>query len=161
MREETVQTVLAIFSFLISTLSILASFGKAGPLGEYGYMFFTRLCGVGYFLIPVIAVLVGIALLRGVEKKFRVSKSIGSVVFFFSSLGIIHIASTGHGGVFGRWVAIPLIKILDVYASLILLIVLVVVSLFILFEGHFTIEDIKFWKYFQKSENGSLYKHHS
>ena len=30
------------------------------------------------------------------------------------------------------------------------------VSLFILFEGHFTIEDIKFWKYFQKSENGSL-----
>ncbi len=153
MSEETVQTVLAIFAFLITILSILAAFQKAGPLGEYAYMFFTHLCGVGYFLIPVIATLVGIALLRGIEKKFRVSKTIGSVVFFFSSLGIIHIASTGNGGVFGRWVATPLIKVLDVYASSILLIVLVVVSLFILFEAHFTLEQLMFWRYFRKSSS--------
>ena len=152
MSEETVQTVLAIFSFLITILSILASFGKAGPLGEYAYMFFTRLCGVGYFLIPVIAIMVGIALLRGIEKKFRLSKTIGAIVFFFSSLGIIHIASVGNGGFFGRIVATPLEKILDVYATTILLIVLVVVSLFILFEAHFTVEHLMFWRWFKSSD---------
>ena len=153
MSEETVQTVLAIFCFVITILSLLAAFEKAGIVGEYAFMFFTRLCGVGYFLIPVVMTLVGIALLRGVEKKFRVSKTIGAVVFFLSSLGIIHIASTGNGGAFGRLVATPLIKIMDVWASSILLIALIVVSLFILFEAHFTIEQLMFWKYFKTNKS--------
>jgi S-DNA-T family DNA segregation ATPase FtsK/SpoIIIE len=154
MKEETVQTILAIFSFLVTLLSLLAAFGKAGIVGDYGYIFFTRLCGWGYFLIPVISALVGTALLRGIEKKFRLSKTIGSIVFFLSSLGIIQIFSPGNGGVFGRWVAIPLIKIMDVWAASILLIVLVIVSLFVLFEAHFTIEDIAFWRKFKRGEKG-------
>ncbi len=158
MKEETVQTVLSIFAFLITVLSLLAAFGKAGIVGEYAYVFFTRLCGVGYFLIPVITTLVGIALLRGIEKKFRLSKTIGAVLFFLSSLGLIHIASINNGGVFGRWVAVPLLKILDVWATSILLIVLVVISLFILFEAHFTIEQLMFWRYFtsKKAERKGL-----
>jgi len=155
MREETVQAVLAIFAFMITALSLLASFGKAGPLGDGAFTFFTRLCGYGYFLIPVVMTLVGIALLRGVEKKFRVSKTIGAIVFFFSSLGMIQIASAGHGGFFGRIVAIPLIRIVDVWASSIILIVFIVVSLFILFEAHFTLEHLIFWKYFKTSDKVS------
>ncbi|MEI6396679.1 MAG: DNA translocase FtsK 4TM domain-containing protein [Candidatus Taylorbacteria bacterium] len=153
MHEETVQTILAIFAFMLTILSLLAAFGKAGVLGDMAYTFFTRLCGVGYFLIPVIATLIGIALLRGVEKRFRVSKTIGSLVFFLSSLGLIQIASAGHGGALGRLVAVPLIKILDVYASSILLIVLIVVSLFILFEAHFTLEQLMFWRYFRSEKS--------
>ncbi len=152
MSEETIQTVLAIFALLITVISLLAAFGKAGIVGDYGFSFFTKLCGVGYYLIPVITTLVGIALLRGIEKKFRLSKTIGAVVFFFSSLGIIHIASPSNGGYFGRWVAVPLIKVLDYWASSILLIVLVVVSLFILFEAHFTLDQLMFWKKFKKSD---------
>jgi S-DNA-T family DNA segregation ATPase FtsK/SpoIIIE len=152
MKEETVQTVLAIFAFLITVLSILAAFGKAGIIGEYAYMFFTRLCGYGYFLIPVVTTIVGIALLRGVEKRFRVSKTIGAIVFFLSSLGLIHIMKYNGGGAIGRWVSSPLIKIMDVWASTILLIVLVIVSIFILFDAHFTLEDLMFWRWFSRDK---------
>ena len=41
MREETVQTILAIFAFLLTVLSLLAAFGKAGIVGDYAYIFFT------------------------------------------------------------------------------------------------------------------------
>jgi S-DNA-T family DNA segregation ATPase FtsK/SpoIIIE len=160
MRDETVQAVLAIFSFLITLLSLLAAFPKgpdstyAGKAGYYVYYFFTHLFGAGYFLIPLVFAMVGIALLQGMERKFRLSKAIGAVIFFFSSLGLIYIvdivfsvANGRAGGVFGRWVGAPLVKILDVWAGTVLLIALIVVSVFILFELHVTAESLMFWKW--------------
>ncbi len=157
MRDETVQAILAILSFLITLLSLLAAFGKAGPIGEFGYTFFTRLFGIGYFLIPLVFAMIGLALLQGIEKKFRLSKVIGSIIFFFSSLGLIYVAdivfniANGRaGGVFGRWVGAPLIKIMDVWATTALLIVLIIVSVLILFELHVTAESLMFWKWGKK-----------
>ena len=158
MKEETIRAILAILSFLVTLISLLASFGKAGPIGLYGYLFFTRLFGIGYFLIPLVFAMIGIALLQGLEKKFRASKTIGAIVFFLSSLGLIHIIGTTIGdqtwrlaGVFGYWVAMPLIKILAVWATSILLIALILISLFILFEMHITAEQLTFWKWSKKS----------
>jgi S-DNA-T family DNA segregation ATPase FtsK/SpoIIIE len=158
-QEETTQAVLAIFSFLITLLSLLAAFHHAdgsdlaGPLGQYGYLFFTRLFGVGYFLIPLVFAMIGIALLQGIEKKFRISKVISAGIFFLSSLGLIYIADVifrvadgNAGGLFGRWVGAPLVKILDVWASTILLLALIVASIFIIFELRITAEQLMFWK---------------
>ena len=165
MRDETVQAVLAIFSFLITLLSLLAAFHHAdggdlaGPLGGFGYDFFTRIFGVGYFLIPLVFAMVGIALLQGMEKKFKLSKVIGAFIFFLSSLGLIYIvdivfniAGGRAGGIFGRWVGSPLVKILDVWAGTVLLIALIVVSVFILFELRITAEQLMFWKWGEKKK---------
>jgi S-DNA-T family DNA segregation ATPase FtsK/SpoIIIE len=169
MRDETVQAVLAIFSFLITLLSLLAAFPKgpdstyAGKAGYYVYYFFTHLFGAGYFLIPLVFAMVGIALLQGMERKFRLSKAIGAVIFFFSSLGLIYIvdivfgvANGRAGGVFGRWVGAPLVKILDVWASTVLLIALIVVSVFILFELRITAEQLMFWKWGKNSKEKGI-----
>lgn len=153
MKEETVRAVLAIFSFLVVLISILASFGKAGMVGDYSYVFLTRLCGVGYFLIPIVFSLVGIALIQGIEKKFRASKTIGAILFFLSSLGLIHIINSGSGGAIGRMVAIPLLKVLDMWASVVLLIAIVIASIFILFEAKLTLEQLKLWRYMRKEKN--------
>jgi len=160
MKEETIRAILAIIAFVITLLTLLASFDKAGPIGLYGYLFFTRLFGIGYFLIPLVSAMVGIVLLQGLEKKFRTSKTVGAFIFFFSSLGLIHIIgtefgdhSTRLGGVFGYWVAAPLIKILAIPASSILLIALIIISIFILFEMHITGEQLMFWRWFRKAEN--------
>jgi S-DNA-T family DNA segregation ATPase FtsK/SpoIIIE len=159
MREETVQAILAIFSFLITLISLLAAFGKAGPIGEFGYTFFTRLFGIGYFLIPLVFAMIGIALLQGMEKRFRLSKVIGAGIFFLASLGLIYvtdivfnIAGGRAGGIFGRWVGAPLIKIMDVWATTALLVVLIVVSIFILFELRVTAENLMFWKWGKKNK---------
>ncbi len=159
MKDETVRAILAILAFVVTLLSLLASFGKAGVVGVYGYLFFTRILGIGYFLIPLLSAMIGIALLQGLEKKFRTSKTVGACIFFFSSLGLIHIIGTTFGdvdsrlaGIFGYWVAAPLIKIMAVPASSILLVALVIISVFILFEMHITAEQLKFWLWFKKSE---------
>ncbi len=160
MKEETVRAILAILAFVVTLLSLLASFDKAGPIGLYGYLFFTRLFGVGYFLIPLLSAMIGIALLQGLEKKFRTSKTIGAIIFFLSSLGLIHIIGISVGepisrlaGIFGLWVAMPLIKLMAVWATSILLIALVVISIFILFEMHITAEQMMFWRWFKRSED--------
>ncbi len=159
MKEETVRAILAILAFLITLLSLLASFDKAGPVGLYGYLLFTRLFGIGYFLIPLVSTMIGITLLQGLEKKFRVSKSIGATIFFLSGLGIIHIIGITFGdktsrlaGFFGYLVATPLIKILAVWATSVLLVALVIISIFILFEMHVTVDQLKFWKWFRRYE---------
>ncbi|HTK33419.1 MAG TPA: DNA translocase FtsK 4TM domain-containing protein [Candidatus Paceibacterota bacterium] len=159
MKEETIHAILAILAFVLTLLSLLASFGKAGELGNYGYMFFTRILGIGYFLIPLLSAMIGIALLQGLEKKFRTSKTVGAFIFFLSSLGLIHIIGAAFGdadtrlaGIFGYWVAAPLIKIVAVPASSILLVALVIISVFILFEMHITAEQMMFWKWFNKTK---------
>jgi DNA segregation ATPase FtsK/SpoIIIE, S-DNA-T family len=152
MKEETVRAILAILSFVVTLISLLASFGKAGPIGLYGYLFFTGLLGIGYFLIPLVFAMIGIALLQGLEKSFRASKTVGAILFFFSSLGLIHIIGVALGndasrlaGVFGYWVAAPLVRFLATPASTLLLIALVVISIFILFDMHLTVEQLRFW----------------
>ena len=150
MREETRKAIMAILSFLIMILSLLAAFGKAGPVGEYGYQIFTKLFGVGYFLIPIVCALVSIALLQGIEKKFRISKTIGAILFFFSSLGLINIMKARAGGIIGGLVARPLVRVLAVGASTILLLVLIIVSVFMLFEAGLTWEQLMFWRLFMK-----------
>ncbi len=145
-RDETIQAVLAIFSFVITLLSLLAAFDKAGIVGEYSYVFLVRLFGVGYFLIPVVFTFLGIAFVRGMKKRFEISKAIGAFIFFISGLGLIHIASSNSGGIIGRWIAYPLLRIMDVWATSVLLIALVIVSMFILFEARIALPSLAFWR---------------
>lgn len=146
LRDETAQAVLAIFSFLVTLLSLLAAFGKAGVIGEYSYTFLVRLFGIGYFLIPVVFIFIGIACIRGMKKRFEVSKAIAAFVFFISGLGIIHIARTDAGGIIGHWIAYPLLRIMDILATSVFLIALIIVSVFIIFEARITIPNLAFWK---------------
>lgn len=155
MRDETVQAVLAIFSFLITLLSLLAAFGKAGIVGEYGFSFFTRLFGIGYFLIPIIFAMLGIAFVRGMKKRFEISKLVGAAVFFISGLGLIHLSMSGSGGIIGKWIAFPLLKVMDLWATAVVLVALVIISLFILFEAALNLSALAFWKREKKEKPAS------
>ncbi|MEI6396590.1 MAG: trypsin-like peptidase domain-containing protein [Candidatus Taylorbacteria bacterium] len=115
--------------FIVLLLSLLAAFGKAGDLGEYTYILFTRSFGIGYFLIPIIAALAGVSIWRGTSsEEFQLQKTLGLMGVFIFSLGLIHILSINSGGILGRWIAVPLTKILDVWPSTIILVILVAMS---------------------------------
>ncbi len=152
MRPETLQAIFAILSFLLAILSLMAAFGKVGKVGDYSFIWLTRLFGIGYYLIPAIFIMLTFTFLRGMKKKFEVSKAIGAIVFFISGLGLIHITSNNAGGTAGRVIASPLIKLIDVWASAVLLTALVVISLFIIFEAKITLEQLAFWRWFKKGE---------
>lgn len=151
-KTETLQAVLAIISFLLALLAILAAINSAGPVGEYIYQFLDGLLGIGYFLLPLLFLMLGGSFLRGLERRFQLSKTLGSVLFFVSALGLINMFPGGHGGVLGHLISAPLVRLFGPYATAILLIAGVAISIIIIFETHFTLESLMFWKRFGTEE---------
>jgi S-DNA-T family DNA segregation ATPase FtsK/SpoIIIE len=146
MRDETVRVILSILSFLIVVLTILASFGKAGWIGDNIFVFLYKLFGIGYFLIPMMFAMLGISFLQGLKKRLEISRIVGAVIFLISGLGIIHVVYAGGSGIIGRWIAVPMIKLVDVWATSIILIALLVISVIMTFNLYFTLNDLMFWK---------------
>jgi S-DNA-T family DNA segregation ATPase FtsK/SpoIIIE len=156
LRDETIQAILSIFSFLVALISLLASFHHsdgsdlAGLIGGYGFDFLNRAFGIGYFLIPIVFAVLGIAFLRGVERRFDKTKAIGAFVFFLSGLGLIYLIPTNvpnHlGGVIGRWIGAPLVKVMDVWATTLVLLALFITSLVVMFEWRIAWEGLTFRK---------------
>ncbi len=149
-KDETMQSILSIVFFLVAILFILASVGKAGLVGVSVYEFFSKLFGIGYFLIPLLFAMLGISFLKTLEQRFSITKIVSGLVFFFSSLGIIEIASKTSGGVIGEIMVKPLIELFDVNLSVILLFALIVISLLVIFETHLQSSWILFWRRMKK-----------
>src|ERR1035437_7275126 len=150
LKKETLQAVLSIISFLLALLSLLAALGKAGPVGYYMYGdhgIFTYLLGVGYFLLPIFFIMLSISFLKGIQKSFfDLPRIIGSLLFFLSGIGIIDILPGKHGGVIGYLVSTPLLKLFDIYATSALLVAGIVIAILVMFDTHFTLDQLMFWK---------------
>lgn len=151
-KNETLQAIIAIGCFVLAILFILASFDAAGALGYHTFAWLTKLFGIGYYLIPVTLILLAYSFLKGIEDTFKKTRLIGSLIFFVSGLGIINIAKKNAGGIIGKWIDYPILKLIDVWGSLAVLIALIVASLMIILETHFTVESLMFWKRFSKKD---------
>jgi DNA segregation ATPase FtsK/SpoIIIE, S-DNA-T family len=150
--DQTKQAILGICAFLLALLSLLAAFGKAGIIGEYTFSFLSKLFGVGYYLIPVVFIMLGISFLRGLKKKLGYSKSIGATLFFISGLGLIYLLPEHAGGIIGRWIATPLLKMFDLWATAALLLAVFVISVIVTFNVSLTWDDIAFWRKWEKEK---------
>lgn len=134
LAPETRNGIYAIISFVIALFFVLSSFEKAGIAGKFFYEIFTYLFGIGYFLLPVVFVLLGMSYLRPVRPNIGSLHIISSLLFFLSALGIIDIFKSGQGGVFGVFASFPFVKLFDVYSSVIFLVAILAISLFLLFD---------------------------
>jgi len=153
LKNETKKAVLAIILFALSLFFVLSCFNIAGLAGVVTYNLFYKLFGHGAFLLPVLLVLLGIYLLRSLEFKLSPSRVIGGLIFFLSSLSIIQvIAGDTSGGVVGGFLASPLLRYFDFYASLIFLSALVLISLIITFDSHQVLGFSLWQKLFKKKE---------
>ncbi len=146
LQEKTLNGIIAVSLFVIAIFFVLAALGLGGPIGKSIYdkeslFSLTKLFGVGYFLLPIILGTLAISFFRSLQKKIALTQSIGGLVLFISGLGIIstvsHMASndTGMvGGIVGSWISSPFIKLFDVYATLIFLIALALISILVMFD---------------------------
>ncbi len=151
-KKETLQAVFAILFFVGAVLSMLAPFHLADPVGKYVYNFLKTWFGFGYFLLPISFVMLAVSFLKGSKRDFDAAKLIGILLFFFSGLGLIDLLVVHQGGIFGRWISSPLVSLLDVYATAIILISFIAISILLVLDIHFTIDHLKFWNWFKKSE---------
>lgn len=146
-KKETMSAVIAIIFFALAFLSLLAPFHLADPVGRYVYEFLKTWFGVGYYLLPISFVMTAVAFLKGIRADFEMSKIFSVFMFFFAGLGLMYPLAQ-EGGYVGKWVATPLISLIDVYATVAILIACISVSILITLETHFTVEHLKFWKWF-------------
>jgi len=136
---DTLKAIAAVLLIIVGAVLTLAGFGAAGPLGSDAYVLFGNLLGVGYFLVPILFFMLGGAALRQERPAFNPLKLIASVLFLVAGLGFIQIVS-GRGGLFGQSIADPAVKYFDVYAAVIGLGGILLISLLLLLEGRISLE---------------------
>lgn len=154
LKDETKKAVLAIISFALSLFFLLAKFKKAGLAGETIYEIFYKLFGSGVLLMPILLILLAIYLLRSLNFKLSISRIIGGLIFFLASLSIIQVvAGETSGGLIGNFLAAPLLRYFDFYASLIFLSALILISLVITFDSH-EVLGFALWRRFSRNKDG-------
>ncbi len=150
------QGVMAIIFFAFAIFLVLASFSNGGMAGEKLYTVLDSLFGIGYFLLPAILFILGCSTLKEIRSNFAIIKVGGSLILFLSGLGIIDLLFTDKGGWVGGLISNPLMKLFDLYASLIFLGALVLISLLVIFDARLRFKEIS--AYWQKLFRNNLKK---
>ena len=132
---ETKYAVYAVICLTLALFFFLAAFNAAGVAGDFIYSLFTGLFGVGFFLVPILCVLLGISFIQTVRPNIGLTHTASSFLFLFSSLGLLDLTlSDNQGGLVGHAVAWPFIHLFAAYVSFIFLFVIMIASLFVLFD---------------------------
>jgi len=153
LKEETIHAVFAVLSFIIAILFVLAAFGKGGMAGNAVFRSLSFLFGVGYYLLPALFLMLGISYVRSVRPNLGTMHLVGSFLFLISGLGLIDIGlGEDAGGVVGGLVAYPLLRLIDLYASVVVLSGVLAISLFVIFDARPSKDFFFFWRRFKKDE---------
>lgn len=145
---ETVQGVFAVLFCVLAIFTALAIWDKAGIVGHWTFKGLSYLLGVGYYLLPLIFIVLAVTFLRNLHKGFDSGKLYGSLLFLVSILGIIDIVSPEamdaipNGGYIGKWLAWPFVKMFDTSASLVFLSAFVVISVLIAFNDELDLKSL-------------------
>ncbi len=135
--EETLRAIIAIVFFVFGVFLVLSSgtLHMGGRVGEWVYyLFHDLLFGFGYYLSPIVLIVLSISFFRSLHKKLALTHTIGGLLFFLSGLSLINIASPGQGGMVGGFISNPLVGLFDVYASVVILLALVIISVLTVFD---------------------------
>jgi len=147
LSDETRHSVIAILFFVIGIFFSVAPFGKGGVLGESIYGGFEYLLGVGYFALPLLLFLLGVSFFRESRPNIAMTASLGAFLFLFSTLGLVNIFSgDSSGGILGRIVSVPLVKLFDTYIATLFLIAFLAISFLIMFNTRPNFSALLFWR---------------
>lgn len=137
LKQETTHTVFAIIFIIVGLFLSLSAWGKAGVVGSKVFEGLSALLGIGYFLVPLMFLMLGVAFvisMISVRKEMAWVQILGGIIFFTAGLGIVDIFANGNAGLVGSFISAPLISLFDVYATVIFLIGAVCVSILIIFD---------------------------
>lgn len=145
-KEETLEKVFSILFSVLGIFLIFAYFGYGGWAGEKIYNISDLLFGVAYFLLPIILFILAYSNISKLKSKVSSVRNISSLILFLSGLGIIELLFHNHGGLVGGLIASPLLKLFDIYVSVILLSALVIISIILMFDAELDFSKLLFWR---------------
>lgn len=136
---------LSVLLFVIAGLATLSFFEMAGVAGKFIDSLLALAFGQVRYVFPIILFVIAILLIKDLDYKYRSTHIFGSLLFFFSFNGIVHIftppaemidtAMQGFGGgLVGLALGWPLGNYVGFWGGLIILFGLLVVSIIFLFN---------------------------
>ncbi|MEK7168220.1 MAG: DNA translocase FtsK, partial [Patescibacteria group bacterium] len=126
----TKKSIWAVVFFGIAAVLVLASFKNAGPLGNFLFRIFEGLFGWGYYLLPLIFLIIAGVFLISERRRIHKTAFFGAVFFVLAGLGLIDIIFPDRAGLIGNFVGFLEIPF-GYIASLVIITVVVVVSFLI------------------------------
>lgn len=136
--QETKNSIWGIGSFILAVLTVLSFVGKAGWAGEGFNIFARSLFGWGFFIIPIALMILGISFIKSISRNIYHSAVFGTLLFVTSILGTLYIfgdgdfaTRVGQGGYMGVVLGAPLLSSVGFWASLIILLALIVIALLV------------------------------
>lgn len=158
LKTQTKHGVVAIVFFVLALFFLMAYANIAGRAGIFIYEIFKMLLGtIGYFLLPTLFVLLGYSFIKSEVPDIGWTRAVSGVMFLLSGLGIINIAgdmSNRTGGIFGEILSVPFVSLFDIYASLILLGAILIISILIMLDAKPNLAPFftKIWSFFVKKK---------
>lgn len=148
--RETAKGILAVLSVVLAIFLLLGAFGLSGRAGSFSYEWLFYLFGIGYYLLPVVSLLLAVSLLQEQEENFAMPQIFGSLILFLSSLGLVNLFSA-RGGTAGNFISKPLVSVFDIYLSAIILVALLIVSILVIFNASIRLDVVSlvkkiFWR---------------
>ena len=132
-HNEAKQSIVAVLSFAMSVLLVLAIIGRAGVVGGLLSRLMDAAFGRMEVLVPLVFFLFGFALLLHFRPSFFAPTFFGALLFLISSLGASDIIfGSRAAGLVGFLVAKPLITLFDFWASLIIVLAVLVIALMLM-----------------------------
>ncbi len=156
LKTQTKHGIIAIVFFVLALFFLMAYLDLSGKAGIFIYEKLNYLLGVGYVLLPALFILLGASFIKSEVPDIGWTRVVSGIMFLFSSLGMIDIASGNHrGGFFGEILSTPFISLFDTYVSLAFLGAILVISILIMFDTKLNLAPffIKIWNFiFKKKE---------
>jgi DNA segregation ATPase FtsK/SpoIIIE, S-DNA-T family len=142
LNSETKYGIWGIIFFVFGIFILLSFFNNAGIAGDFLRRALRTFFGFGYYFLPIAMFLIGINFTRKNKWELAQIDIISLFVSFVSVLGILDIVDnferasgmSTEGGMLGKVVAWPFVKLFDVYAGLLLLSSLFLISLIVLYD---------------------------
>jgi S-DNA-T family DNA segregation ATPase FtsK/SpoIIIE len=157
LKEETRYSLWGILFMVLGLLITLSVFNMAGPVGDFIYRGLNAFLGFGYYLLPILLVVIGYSFLKKERPQIAFTHTVFGITTLLSCLAIMDIASNGKeeslnitfGGYLGSIVSWPFLKLFGIYASILLLGGLLIISLIVLFDERPNLVELfkKIWNF--------------
>ncbi len=152
LKEEARHGIWGITFIVVGIFILLSMFKMAGIAGEFIYSMLSSFLGFGYYILPVLLVIVGVSFMRSGRPQVAKIHAISAFLLLATILSIADIASNGtgpstniaFGGYLGSMIAWPFVKLFGIYAGILLLGAILLISLMVLFNERPNLEV--FWE---------------
>ncbi|MEK7539029.1 MAG: DNA translocase FtsK 4TM domain-containing protein [Patescibacteria group bacterium] len=154
LKTQTKHGIMAIIFFVLALFFLMSYFGVAGKVGIFIHNNFINLLGLGYILLPVLFIMLGYSFLKSETPNIGWTRIISGIMFLLSSLGIIDITLKHSGGLLGKILSTPFVSFFDVYASIIFLGAILIISILAIFDAKLNLLPFlkKIWNFSLKKK---------